>query len=179
MTHIEWFEIVDPNEFSQGDIFFSVQILKHPLTPAEIKPGRGSFRIEELDGVILTQTCDLRQEEVDLVLFCPIYPLNDIVPNLANSNTPKAFESVKKQLWEGKFLAFHMLNICNLEGFKNDYLIVDLKNPRSLPIEFIKKLAELSPKRIRLKSPYKEYLSQSFARVVMRIGIPDEKPSFH
>jgi len=180
MIQNEWFEFVEPeDQIAQGDIFFSVPILKHPINPSEIKIGyTAAFEIEKLDGIILSQSCDLEQETIDMVLFCPIFPIDEVALNLADANTQKAIISTKERLWDGRYLAYHVLNKCELEGFNNDFFVVDLKNPRSLPIDFIKKLTELSPKRIRLKTPYREQLSQSFARVIMRVGIPDKRPQF-
>jgi hypothetical protein len=56
--------------------------------------------------------------------------------------------------------------------------IVDFYNIYSLPFEFVKRFAEARGKRLRLLPPYREHLSQAFARFVMRVGLPVDIPKF-
>jgi len=179
MGHIEWFEIVGPDDpLSQGDILFSVPIVFSPSDPDDLLLNPIPIKIERNDGIILTQTCDFENDNVEMVLFCPIFPLDEFAGDLADSATPKAIKSTKDRLWDGKYLAYYVLNKCELEGSKNDYYVVDLKNPRSIPLDFVKNISKRHSKRIRLRSPYREDLSQKFAYVIMRVGLPDKKPDF-
>ena len=88
----------------------------------------------------------------------------------------------KKENWEharkGHMPGFHVLNKCNLEGFKRDYSVVDFRRVHSLPLDFVRRIASELGERIRLLPPYREHLSQAFARFFMRVGLPDDYLSF-
>ena len=71
----------------------------------------------------------------------------------------------------------HLLNKCKLKKFESDFKIVEFKNPFSVDREYLENLI-CNQKRIRLKSPYKEHLSQAFAKFFMRVGLPVDIPSF-
>lgn len=171
-----WYECIEGHcVLEQGDILFSIPI----LVPIEdSSTGEPTVNEEEYDGIIISQSCDLQNEKIDIVLFCPFYPLNDIAPRLAGSNKADNIKSVKNRIRKGEYVHYHLLNKCELEGYSHDYLVVDLKNPRSISLERIKNIAEAKSKRLRLLSPYREHLSQAFARVFMRVGLPIDIPEF-
>lgn len=73
----------------------------------------------------------------------------------------------------------HMLAACDLEGFEHEIQIVDFRTVFSVPFGFLTELARRRPnKRLRLRSPYREHLSQAFARFFMRVGLPADIPPF-
>jgi hypothetical protein len=47
-----------------------------------------------------------------------------------------------------------------------------------LPFPFLSSLAAANGKRLRLLPPYREHLSQAFARFFMRVGLPTDIPKF-
>lgn len=57
-------------------------------------------------------------------------------------------------------------------------LVVDFRQIFSLPVHYLKRHASSLGDRRRLKSPYLEHFSQSFARFFMRIGLPLPIPPF-
>jgi hypothetical protein len=70
-----------------------------------------------------------------------------------------------------------MLAACDLEGFQREIQIVDFRTVFSVPFQFITEMARRQSRRLRLQSPYREHLSQAFARFFMRVGLPaDIKP---
>ncbi len=71
-----------------------------------------------------------------------------------------------------------MLNKCETEGFETDYLVVDFRSVYSVPFDFLVGLAERRGERLRLLPPYREHLSQAFARFFMRVGLPVDIPPF-
>jgi hypothetical protein len=74
----------------------------------------------------------------------------------------------------GRKFDFCLLNKCpGSDFFPADYLIVDFCNVFSVPHEVVLRAAKKG-RRIQLQSPYREYLSQAFARFFMRVGFPDE-----
>jgi hypothetical protein len=77
-----WYEIVEGDELLQGDFVPNCPIIVPP-TSLEIpdSPERlldvfaGDVRVRTYDVVILSQSCDLVERKLDLVLVCPHYPL--------------------------------------------------------------------------------------------------------
>jgi hypothetical protein len=55
---------------------------------------------------------------------------------------------------------------------------VDFRRVFSLPLGFMRGLATAQGNRLRLLPPYREHLSQSFARFFMRVGLPEDIPAF-
>lgn len=56
--------------------------------------------------------------------------------------------------------------------------IVDFHNVYGVPLEFARRFADGKGKRLRLLPPYREHLSQAFARFFMRVGLPTDIPKF-
>jgi hypothetical protein len=60
------------------------------------------------------------------------------------------------------------------EGISMGIRIVDFGRILSLPRNFVGQFAAGKGKRLRLRPPYREHLSQSFARFFMRVGLPQD-----
>ena len=84
----------------------------------------------------------------------------------------------KEALRRGNVPGYHLLNKCEIDGFETDYLVVDFRSVYSVPFDFIMELVEKRGKRLRLLPPYREHLSQAFARFFMRVGLPVDIPPF-
>jgi hypothetical protein len=173
---VSWYECIEGRRgLEQGDILFSVPF----LIPREDSSTREILvDIEEYDGIVISQSCDIENEKIDVVLICPLISLNEIAPLLAGSTHPHALLSAKNKIRKGEFVHYHLINKCEIEGHQMDYFVVDLKNPRSITLERINEIAHSKSDRLRLISPYREHLSQTFARVFMRIGLPSDIPEF-
>ena len=48
----------------------------------------------------------------------------------------------------------------------------------SLPLTFVRSRAARTGERLRLLPPYREHLSQAFARYFIRVGLPQDIPAF-
>jgi len=55
---------------------------------------------------------------------------------------------------------------------------MDFRRVYSLPVAFVRMQAEKSLPHLRLLPPYREHLSQAFARFFMRVGLPLNIPPF-
>jgi hypothetical protein len=166
-----WYEIVDGAEpLLQGDFVASCPVL---VPRAEISP-ESHVRADaiEYNVVVMTQSCDLEQEKVTLVLVCPYQAFGEVQEK---SNLLKGSEG-KKALKRGNILGFHLLNKCDLQGFATDFLVVDFRSVYGVDFGFLKRLARERGRRLRLLPPYREHLSQAFARFFMRVGLPVEIP---
>ncbi len=126
----------------------------------------------------MSQSCDLIEQKVDSVILSSIFPLDEHIAEIARSGSKKAIIRTKNKLRKGEMIAYHLLDQCTIPGYEFDYTFVDLKNPRSLPLEVVQHIVGGRPYRVRLCPPYREQLSQAFARVFMRVGLPSTIPEF-
>ncbi|MGR3311439.1 MAG: hypothetical protein ACUZ77_11785 [Candidatus Brocadiales bacterium] len=171
MKKYPWYDVVDGNEsLLQGDFIKKCPLINPPkdMAPDQI------IEYIDYDVVIMSQSCDLAQRKLDLVLVCPVWPLSEFekIDDFIKSRKGK------EALRQGNVPGYHLLNMCDVSEFKTDYLIVDFRNVYGVPFEFIQDLAKERGKRLRLLPPYKEHLSQGFARFFMRVGLPVDIPSF-
>lgn len=170
-----WYEIVDKDApLYQGDILFSIPLI---LTKDDPTKETIEVEVEDYQGIIVSQTCDLTFKDIDVVLFCPIIPLNEFVAKKKPENK-KEIVKIKNDVRAGRYVAYYLLNQFNQTGLPDDHFVVDLKNPRSTPFEHIGYIKDRTPVRPRLNTPYREHLSQAFARVFMRVGLPESIPEF-
>lgn len=171
MDKYPWYEIASGEEVWQGDIIDLCPIVVPSRT---IELGIVSAEVIEYDVVVMSQTCDLMQRKLDLVLVCPIWHLSEF------ENRSDFFKSKKgkEALRRGNTTGYHLLNKCEIGGFETDYLVVDFRSVYSVPFDFLIDLAERRGERLRLLPPYREHLSQAFARFFMRVGLPVDIPPF-
>ena len=85
----------------------------------------------------------------------------------------------KEELRRGNLPGYHLLNKCELDDFITGYRVVDFRNIYSISLDFIKDFNKMKCQRLRLLPPYREHLSQAFARFFMRVGLPVDIPSFN
>ena len=78
---------------------------------------------------------------------------------------------------KGRLPAFHVLAASAITGFEREVRVIDFRRVYSLPVSFVRSRAKAA-KRLRLLPPYREHLSQSFARFFMRVGLPIDIPPF-
>ncbi len=129
--------------------------------------------IENYDVIILSQSCDLENNKIDLVLVCPYYTISEFT-KINKSFTDYKLKEAARQ---GNLPGYHLLNSCPFLDHE-EILIVDFKTIFSLSFEFLKAHKLERENRITLLSPYKEHLSQAFARFFMRVGLPSGIPKF-
>lgn len=170
-----WYDIVPADsELVQGDIFFDF-----PSYTVEWRDGEDPIvNFYEANIIVVSQSCDLQNKDLDVILWCPFFPLEEQVLKLIDNPSEKAKINTKEKIRKGEFLQFFLLNVEKDLKLNLDFQVVDLKNPRSTYYEEFTEYALTHGDRLRLLSPYKEHLSQSFSRVFMRVGLPNGIPSF-
>jgi hypothetical protein len=172
MEKYPWYEIVEGDSLLQGDFINQCPIV---LPPSTIELGKKVIaEVIEYDVIIISQSCDLEQKKLELVLVCPIWSLAEF----ENKNPSFKSGKMKESLRRGYLPGYHLLNKCEIDGFQTDYLVVDFRSVYSVPFDFIVGLAKRRGKRLRLLPPYREHLSQAFARFFMRVGLPVDIPPF-
>jgi hypothetical protein len=173
-----WYGIVSGDEIQQGDILENCPVLILPSKLSFDSPGIVSqlyeVPFEARDVIVMSQTCDMIKgsEKIPEVLLCALWKKSDL-----KSGTMSTSDDWNKAL-KGRMLGFHVLNKCDLQGFKRDFSAVDFRRVHSLPLDLTRKIASGLGKRIRLLPPYREHLSQAFARFFMRVGLPVDIPEF-
>ena len=166
-----WFnEINDDTSLEQGDIIEKCRIIcpseSHYQALLQEKPTYVEMNYIECDCIIMSQSCDLENDKIKHVILCPITTLQTAM---------KAFELLRsskgrEQLRQGNLPSYHLLNKITLND-KEDFYCVSFHSIFSVPKEYLQALVK-DKTRLRLLSPYKEHLSQSFARYFMRVGLP-------
>lgn len=174
-----WYCLVSGDELEQGDILEGCPVFSPPsnLTLNSLEVGEADFAWEERDVIIMSQSCDLvkGREKIKEVLFCTVWSRSELetLPG-GDLSAKKGLEQVRK----GQRPAFHVLNECELPNAEREFRIVDFRRTYALPLNFSRESAVRVPNRIRLLPPYREHLSQAFARFFMRVGLPTDIPSF-
>ncbi|MEA2575824.1 MAG: hypothetical protein QOH93_3122 [Chloroflexia bacterium] len=170
-----WYKLAEADDdLLQGDL-----IRECPI----IVPQGQFIETDELDvvtrhynAVIMSQSCDLEQGKIDLVLVCPFWDLTEFVEG--GKDDFLRSRKGKEALRRGYLPGYHLLNRCSIEGFETDYLVVDFRNVYGVPFDSLSGLTRARGPRIRLLPPYREHLSQAFARYFMRVGLPVDIPPF-
>lgn len=165
--HYNWYqEISNSSELEQGDLIPECPIIIPPSTI--IKEGAElNVNVELIDSIILSQSCDLAHKKLNIVLVSPYHNLSDYLSEFSK----KEYEKRIKELRMGNQPGYHLLNKIDDSG---DYLVVDFRNVYGIHIDNLKFKAENLETRSRLLPPYKEHLSQAFARYLMRVGLPQD-----
>jgi hypothetical protein len=116
--------------------------------------------IQFADQIILSQSCDLANDKIGQVLLCAYHP--------ASSYSKDNRAKVRKE----QRPALHMIEGCALAGHEFAQQAIDFRTIYTLPKEFVVAFARAKGSRERLLPPYREHLSQAFARYFMRVGLP-------
>jgi hypothetical protein len=172
-----WYCAVRGDTLEQGDILFGCP---HFVIPPEGAALGGEVRIarETVDAIILTQSCDMvvradGQCEAADVLLCPLYFKADLSQHPVFKKD-EAWEEVRK----GRRPFYHVLNECHLPGHEKDFALIDFHAIFTLNVDLLRRFTGGAGERPRLLPPYREHLSQAFARLFMRVGLPTDVPPF-
>ena len=168
-----WYQIIiDTADVQQGDFIPDCPIA---LPPAGLKPGDEiEMDIQFMNVIILSQSCDLTNKDIEIILVCPYSDAENYFSLLPaeQTKTPKARRKILENLKKGHLAAYHLLN--KQEGIFDNYLVVDFKNVYSINPSTLDETIKNLKTRIRLLPPYREHLSQAFARYFMRVGLPQD-----
>lgn len=172
--NFRWYEEISLSEnLTQGDILTKCHIpilnssvydailmdYEEPETPLEIR---------EADLIVLSQACDLQNEKINTVVLSPVWSLEKLI----QINDYYKGKDARESLRQGKEPSYHLLRDYKSENYEMDYSVVDFHQIFTLPKDFLRQEAKAHKYRIRLLPPYREHLSQAFARYFMRVGLP-------
>lgn len=167
-----WYEVVgstNKSKLEQGDFFDDFPVITPPLSSYINKQTPVELEAQYYDLIVISQSCDL----VDLkdeapIIFCCRYSysqLTELEPNKYGKNQWGNYKA-------GRVANRHLLNRCEIKNHEFDYQIVDLRQVFNIPYLVVKDVIKQQKSRIRLLPPYREQLSQAFARQFMRVALP-------
>lgn len=172
-----WYEVLtNSQELQQGDFIQQCPI----VIPPTYLPKNGEIidiDIQCINSIILSQSCDLSGDgKIINVLVCPYKGLKNFLEGLPPDRVQnsKAKERTISNLKQGQFPAYHILNKSSEFSFLSDYQVVDFRNVYAVNFDALKSFASKCSERARLLPPYREHLSQAFARFLMRVGLPQD-----
>ncbi len=192
----------------QGEILFNCSVIEPKFTKAAVEKRETELDLEEVknDFIILTQSCDLEHDKIYLVVVAPVYSVGRYVaehPYLyrkaqecaqSNNLSPPDYETQGEEIFlelahkcnsiskeidkirKGERPDCHLLN--EEPSANLPYCVVSFRNIYSVPKDYLLEVAKSQQPRIRLQPPYREHLSQAFARYFMRVGLPADISAF-
>ncbi len=162
-----WYSAVSESVLQQGD-FLDDYELYYGYDKAT-----KDILVDRFDLIVMSQSCDLIKASSSHVVLCQVLSLDKaakIWPAIGHKKE-------KERLRQGRYLHFHLLNECHLAGFERPFSIVNFQRIFEAPKEDVLSFIA-SKQRLRLLPPYREHLSQAFARFFMRVGLPADIPPF-
>jgi len=183
---IPWYKVVEASTpITQGDIIIDCPIVGWKETSLKMTSDSTPEALMEyvdyfhVDSIIMTQACDLEQGKVQYVVLCPHYSLDVYqqqwevgMRERKQKTNSKAWRSQIDAVRQGRVWNLSMLNSYSGDDLEMGIRIVDFHEIFSLPRNFLESWLINQGMRLRLLPPYREYLSQAFARFFMRIGLP-------
>ena len=167
------YEVPANSPVEQGDIVECCNIIipkeVHYLAISDNMETEEPFDIIEINGIVLSQSCDIQNQKIDSIILCQIFSLREFTDKGGWFASAQAREDLR----QGKFPEYHLLQRFKGDKLPNDFYFVDFHHIYSVPKKFIEALLKDKPRK-RLLTPYREHLSQSFARYFMRVGLPED-----
>lgn len=179
IEHLPWYlDIPEGHRLTQGELIFDCPVAKWRAVSTVGEDPQTLAEYISIDVIVMSQDCDLENDKIDHVVLCPAFPeeeyrarWSEVASAVGQNPTDKAWNKRKQAMARGDEVAVTLLN--NLpESHGGAQRIVDFKEIYSVPREFLESLTGARQRRIMLGPPYREHLSQSFARYFMRVGLP-------
>lgn len=183
-----WYESVSADEpLTQGDLIRELLLIRwepsaeHAAEVAEETLLREA-RVIRADVVVMTQACDLEHGKVRHVVFCPHHSLShfrtaweELARSSGQNPTAKAWRKMCQDIAEGHVWNQTFLNAVRFgDGdAEEESRVVEFRQVYTATREYVESLLLARGEcRLRLRPPYREHLSQAFARFFMRVGLP-------
>jgi len=172
---------------TEGDIIFSCPVVGwRPDARLDFSSGQEVLPVGQLldaqrvHVIVMTQACDLEHVKVRNVVLCPLYTLStyraaweSAQQSKGQNPTAKAWKRYCDDICEGAIWNLSLINAEDLGGPAIEHCVVDFHEVFTLPRPVLESLVKArNQDRLQLLPPYREHLSQSFARFFMRVGLP-------
>lgn len=172
----QWWDQFIGGQLAQGDFLVDCVVPTMPPEIGERVDGRGPYIFvgKVYDLIVLTQSCDLENVKAPLVATCPLFELG----TYEHENPRFARKGEWERVRQGRVEGLHLLAALDNADDNRQALVVDFRQIYSLPVGYLERRAGALGPRPRLRSPYLEHFSQSFARFFMRVGLPSSIPRY-
>jgi hypothetical protein len=185
MTTEAWYAVVAHDEpLTQGDLVLDCPVLAWKASStgdsASPPPLQQRAALYRQDLIVMTQGCDLEHDKVRNVVLCPHLPLEEFQRDWERWMVERK-QAVSEKAWRRfceDIAAGYVWNLTFLDRFEHaelptDIRVVNFHELFTVPRDFLESvLRERQRPRLRLRAPYREHLSQAFARFFMRVGLP-------
>lgn len=182
-----WYEKIEaPAKLTQGDIIHDCPLVSWKAEGLQLSGReeaevlRGMTHTIKADTVVMTQACDLEHGKVRNVVLCPHSSLTEYreawkatMESKRQNPSNKAWRSHCEDIRDGFVWNLAILNAGGTGTIETEHRVVDFHEIFTAPRDFLESLLEQRGQpRLRLLPPYREHLSQAFARFFMRVGLP-------
>lgn len=190
-TKHAWYDIVEDGTLLQGDILSECQVLlpsmvttvdamilsrdPKPSVPLQIIAG---------DLIIMSQSCDIKNDKTPLVVVCPVFSLTKLAeaaPSEWKRSNPEEEATDKKvqgwlktqvtQTHRRDIISRYMIPPIEHRKIKRGLRFVDFGHTFSVMYPDLQAMAHSQKQWLRIKSPYREHLSQAFGIFFMRVAL--------
>lgn len=169
-----WYDVVTGSSLMQGDLLCQCPVAHVPGIRTATEDNQSNFEIQirKIDLIVLSQSCDIQENKVDNIVTAHVTSYDDLHASADRANRPEIkSKNFRKQLVNGLHPAFFLLSSHQGDP-PHPWSLVDFRKLEVVPLEDLRNHAEGASPRLRLRSPYREFLSQSLARFFMRVGLP-------
>jgi hypothetical protein len=136
--------------------------------------GKIEVDISICNVVVLSQSCDLEWDKLDLVLVAPFYSREQFEKMVHHKYGDEAKEECWQAIAKGYAKVYYRLGRCESEEFGiRDELVVEFKRAYAVPPRLLELLVAKQRERIRLTSPSREHLAHAFGDFISRVALPD------
>jgi hypothetical protein len=183
-----WYRAAPAEEpLTQGDLIVACPVIGwRPQVQFDFSSGQEVLPVGELleaqrvNVIVMTQACDLEYAKVRNVVLCPLYPLSTYkvaweaaLQSKGQNPTAKAWKRYCDDLCEGAIWNLSLLNAEDVGDLHIEHAVADFHEVFTLPRQVLEALLQArNTPRPQLLPPYREHLSQAFARFFMRVGLP-------
>lgn len=193
MTSDSWYTIAEAGTLlTQGDMVLDCPLIAWDSDCPTLVPDqdettwlKSANRAISADVIVMTQACDLAQHKVANVTVCIHFGLSrwrqiweQNMKAQGQNITPRNWQRMCKDIKDGFEWNLAMLNGHARDPIQIEHRIVDFKEVYTVPRAFLESLLrQRGGQRLQLLPPYREHLSQGFARFFMRVGLPTPIPA--
>ncbi len=176
----DWYEVVQGSELMQGDLLQACPVTRVRGFEQWPVPAGQPVEVEVYleDLVILSQSCDLANDKIQDVILAQVLDWQVACEELVKQgNLLARSKQFRRALIAGNIPSLSLLH--QREGQPAlGWSVVDFHRAFVLPKSVVVAVARSAGLRLRLRSPYREYLAQAFARYFMRVGLPLDAKAF-
>lgn len=179
MAITDWYEIVEQSaEIEQGDLLRAFPVLVPIGEIDAFEGGEAAGEVIETDVVVLSQSCDIENDKIKFLVLAEVLLWEKVVEEaLRRGNSYVKSTEFRKKLVAGEIPNLALLKRRHPEP-SIGWSVVDFHKLHVAAKGHVARVASRQGNRLRLKSPYREFLSQSLGRYFMRVALPADCREF-